>query len=125
VSFDWREYVSLAHQLAQKVAPSTSDEACLRAAISRGYYGSHCSARALLVARREATLKGTGEDHFIVIRAFKRHRSDKRRRLGVQLERLYLDRCLADYENEIPGLEKRAAAALALADEILRAIPFL
>lgn len=124
-NFDWGEYVTLAHSLSQKAAPTVSEEACLRAAISRGYYGSFCSARALLVRRREVTLSGTGRDHATVYLEYQRHGSTLRRRVGLWLERLYLDRCKADYDDVVPGLSSRAQAALANADSVVQAIQHL
>ena len=46
MSFDWSEYLKLAQELAGQTGNPASQEARLRAAVSRAYYAVFCISRA-------------------------------------------------------------------------------
>ena len=51
MSFNWRLYIQLADELINYQKTSAIQEACLRSAISRSYYGVFCIARNLLIKK--------------------------------------------------------------------------
>lgn len=93
MSFDWREYLTLAEQLA--LSP---DEASRRSAISRAYYALYHRARPLLEAPG-ASLSERADSHAFVWRSLE-SRGRGLRRLGQQGRRLRDLRQQADYEPE-------------------------
>ena len=57
MSFDWHQYLDLAQELAgQQQKPSTED-ARLRSAASRAYYGAYCAARNKLEQDGDTTVR--------------------------------------------------------------------
>ncbi len=49
MSFDWKSYIQLAEELINHQRTPSLQEAYLRSAISRSYYGVFCIARNLLI----------------------------------------------------------------------------
>jgi uncharacterized protein (UPF0332 family) len=45
MTFDWREYLTLAENLYTNSHNFPNQEACFRVAISRAYYAAFCTAR--------------------------------------------------------------------------------
>jgi uncharacterized protein (UPF0332 family) len=45
MTFDWREYLTLAENLCTNSHTFPNQEACFRVAISRAYYAAFCTAR--------------------------------------------------------------------------------
>ncbi len=97
MSFDWKLYVQLADELISYQRTPSFQEAYLRTAISRSYYGVFCIARNFLVSNG------------IVIPRFDTHRFVRdrylasvnrvERKIGDNLKRLSRRRNEADYEN--------------------------
>ena len=51
MSFSWESYIQLGDELVSSKQESDLQEACLRSAISRCYYGIFCIARNHLIAK--------------------------------------------------------------------------
>jgi uncharacterized protein (UPF0332 family) len=102
MSFDWREYSSLADELGgvPSAPPPASEEAKLRAAISRFYYSVFCRARNFLrdVDGDRGIPRG-GECHEYVQRAFFRSNDRTRKAVGTKLDRLRKTRNRVDYDD--------------------------
>ena len=66
MTFDWREYLTLAENLYTNSHNFPNQEACFRVAISRAYYAAFCTARNYAKKYDHLILRKTGEDHRIV-----------------------------------------------------------
>lgn len=117
--FDWSEYLTLANDLAGARTNPSTDEAKLRAAISRAYYANYCIARNHLRDKEGHTIPWA-DAHKYVIDQF-RNSSDKARKdLGKDLDRLKNYRLSADYKDNYPGLiGPSTRVALTLADQVI------
>lgn len=125
MGFDWVEYFNLAKKLYQKAGTFTrcSDEACQRSAISRAYYAAFCEARNLAETHDKIKLTHKAEDHEIVKNHFINCKYDKRRKkVGVQLDRLRNSRNTADYKDKFSNIKMFARAAIAGADTIFKTL---
>lgn len=125
MSFNWSEYLQLAQELVQTASRTPHQEARLRCAISRAYYAAFCSARNHLRDRENHTIPLTGQAHMYVINAFRRSLDPARVRLGLDLDRLRIDRGRADYRDAVPGLPSLAQADMLLANQVLSALTTL
>jgi hypothetical protein len=121
MSFDWSGYVVLANTLLERAAEiGPSEEACLRASISRAYYGVYGIARR--IAERDARtirLTGTARDHRLLQQYFLESSDKQRRKTGLALNRLRDFRNKADYDDVISGLPGATAYVLRTAQQIL------
>ena len=118
--FDWRDYLTLAEELAQR----TQDAASLRSAISRAYYSAFCSARDFL-QREGVPLRVAGGIHEAVWQTFL---NDPRRQwvsIGQRGDLLRRDRARADYETAFPRLPQVTAQSVMAARVVLRQIQAL
>jgi len=119
MSFDWTEYLNLAQDLAgQKVAPPTK-EAKSRSAISRAYYAAFCKARNHLRDKEGCLIPCTGDAHRIVRDTFKDSPDSRRKKIGVNLNRLREDRRKADYDDSMKSLPDITRIALIKSDQIV------
>ncbi len=66
MSFDWREYLTLAQFLHENGIAGCSKEASERVAISRAYYSAFCHARNY-ASTKLGFIKGRGNDHQLLI----------------------------------------------------------
>lgn len=121
MSFDWSDFLSLASALSSQPDIPGPPEAALRSAASRAYYAAFHSA--LTLARTEGFVPTyTGKDHFSIRDYFRSHNptSSQRRKIAVELERLYDLRRVADYRaslNRPPS--SLASHALGMANRII------
>lgn len=112
--FDWHGFLQVAEDLAAR-----NDEAGLRSAISRAYYGAFCSARNHLRDHEGVHITKTGAGHRIVWDEFEASPDGDRRqiaKLGVRLRR---SRNKADYDDEVNRLADLADDAIADAEQVL------
>lgn len=114
MTFNWSEYLNLAQELAQ----ATTDEAKLRAAISRAYYAAFIKARNFLQEREGLTIP-TENTHKYVINQFKNSSDPVRIKIGRRLLRLRGFRNQADYDNIFPKLAEKTQESLNLARRII------
>jgi uncharacterized protein (UPF0332 family) len=116
MSFDWADYLKLAEALQSNPDVPGPREASLRAATSRAYYA------AFQCAVNFATSEGfqpkyTGEDHWGIKRHFQYYQpnnSDIRGKISTELGRIYDNRRMADYYNELKRTSPSALADLTI-----------
>jgi len=117
MSFDWKDYHSLANELYGGQGNS-SDEAANRSAISRAYYAAFHEA--LQHAPARISKSKSGSKHQQLIRHYKA--GDKReRQVGRFLETLRDNRNAADYDSDIGGPRQcafKAQHSLHLTDQV-------
>ncbi len=89
MSFDWKDFIRLAEKLTQ-----TPDEASLRSAISRAYYGVFCITRNKKGLNH---LKHAGV-HQEVIKRYKNSNDPNEQKIGIFLDKLRDSRNKADYD---------------------------
>lgn len=117
MSFDWKQYLTLAQRLARD-----ADEASQRSAISRGYYAAfHTARRYVREAYPEVAFRGHGADHQEVWRCLKQGTGPERS-VGHHGDRLRQVRAKADYDQEGLSLPREAAQALEQAERIIRTL---
>lgn len=112
--FDWKEYLTLAEDLGAGRAPTASEEARARAAVSRAYYAVFCRARDYLVATTELSFKRQDEPnlHQRVAELLRLSVDGRRRDLGKRLVLMRLARNRCDYESEVRHVRELQAETL-------------
>ena len=86
MSFDWQLYLDLAVEFIEHQREKRLEEAYLRSAISRSYYGVFCTARNLLRERGKQIPKK--DTHKFVIDYYKSSANLKERQFGLSFDRL-------------------------------------
>lgn len=118
MSFNWASYIQLADELIKHEGASSIQEAYLRSAVSRSYYGVFCIARNLLTA------KGTSippvDTHKFVKNEYKKSKIKTEQKISENLQRLHRERKNADYENDTTFDANRAITAHELSNRILK-----
>jgi hypothetical protein len=106
IEFNWIDYLNLASQLAETV----NDEAKLRSAISRAYYSAFCCSRNYMqdVDKRFGSIPRDCSVHrFVIDYYFGKKNSkntDARKHLARDLDRIRIERNIADYERNAGSL---------------------
>jgi uncharacterized protein (UPF0332 family) len=117
--FDWNQYLNLANELAQR-----SDEASLRSAVSRAYYGTLCLSRNYLIAKGELDknkISKEKDSHMVVWGLFS-NKGKTRNGVYQNAQRLKFKRTQSDYEDVVMDekhktvTDLQAFAAMALRD---------
>ena len=103
MSFPWREYLTLAEALIRAHNTFAPPEARYRVAISRAYYAAYCAARNHARDYEGYMPVPAGRDHSLVAEHYQAGASRTHRKIGQILQRLILDRHLADYDDHIGG----------------------
>ena len=105
MAFDWVHYITLAERL-KDAAETLNDEgepdfqqACLRSAISRAYYGVFCMARNLLLKKHVEIPRE--HVHEYVRNRYLAAGDVEVEKVGENLKRLWGKRIQADYDNEM------------------------
>lgn len=119
MNFDWSEYLNLAKELAKQSSSSATEEAKLRSAISRAYYAAFCKARNYLRDVKKIQMTCTAQDHYLVAKLFKASSDRNWNKVGVNLERLRIDRNKVDYDDSVSGLRSMSKLDLILAQQII------
>jgi len=113
MSFDWSEYLYLAQEATNQVPSKPySEEARLRAAISRGYYAAFCETRRYLTSNTIYIALSGKDTHWDIINQFISSSDGARRTIGRDLLRLFENRKKADYDDVYPDLSLATAQAL-------------
>jgi uncharacterized protein (UPF0332 family) len=87
--FRWSEYLDLAQELLSRDLSPASDEAKLRAAVSRAYYAALQSAKTRLIEKDYyPNIPTGGPIHRFVIDQFRDHPEEARKKIGIDLARL-------------------------------------
>jgi len=116
MGFDWMYYITLAERLedaAEKLKNENEPEfqqACLRSAVSRAYYGAYCIARNLL----EKKHVGIPREHVheYVRNKYLSSADNEVEKVGENLKRLWGKRIQADYRDEMDLMEGKYKSEL-------------
>jgi len=119
MSFEWTEYLNLAHELGGQMRSPANQEARFRAAISRAYYAAFCKCRNYLRDKENHQIPSGAKAHQYVRDQFKKSTNKLRRQIGQTLERLRSDRNKADHDGKIVMLDSLTKTDLALADSAI------
>jgi len=125
MSFDWSEYLGLAQELAGQTVSSASQEAKLRAAISRAYYAAFCKARNHLRDHGRHVIPRGGEAHAYVRDQFRNSPDRLRSQIGHNLDRLRRHRNMVDYDDSVSGLMQMTFRDVRLTQRVLSALTTL
>ena len=116
MSFDWKLYLLLSDELINDQKNPTLQEAYLRSAISRSYYGVFCIARNFLA--KTNTLPPYNIHNYVIVK-YKKSNNKKERKIGVDLDKLRGKRISADYIDGFYVNTNEATFANQLAIQIL------
>jgi len=117
MSFDWKSYLQLAHELIQHQNPAIPQEAYLRSAISRAYYAVFCIAKNFLI-RNGVTIPRV-DTHKFVRKRYMNSRDPIEQKIGKDLNYLWYRRKDADYEDLATFDVRRTTNAYQVASRIL------
>ncbi len=119
MSFDWLAYLNLAQELAGQATSRSNQEAKLRSAISRAYYSAFCKARNHLRDKEGHSIPSRMNPHEYVRDQFVKSADKARKGVGVNLNRLRIDRNKADYDDTVAGLSATTKKSLRRAKQII------
>lgn len=134
MSFVWAEYLKVADDLLAYKQRSASDEAAMRAAISRAYYAAYHAAYAEMAARgKMAGTSGLTGTHSIVLQALFSVRDRAWSKVGIEFDELRKARVHVDYKPLLPRewvknestLEEKATYFIDRARWLVQALPSL
>lgn len=126
MSFNWADFLTLAEALLRDPNSPGPEGASLRSAISRAYYAAFRVARNFGRDRGEFIPAETGQDHRIVQNHFKSSPERTRKKIGVNLQRLYDYRNNADYDDVLTGNPiSLAQSSVAMARDVLNMLKSL
>jgi uncharacterized protein (UPF0332 family) len=125
MSFNWSEFVTLAHALQQDPSSPGPEEACLRSAISRAYYGVFCTVRARMRDRGAFKPTYTGKDHSSLPMQLQKSTNPVQKKVGLDLDRLRLNRRKADYDDVVANPSSLAEQSVHKARELLAVLKSL
>ena len=126
MSFDWADFLTLADALVCDPDSPGPEEASLRTAISRAYYAAFRVALNFGRDKGEFTPTQTGQDHRLVRDHFRSSSQRIRRKIGLDLGRLYDNRRNADYDDVLSGRpDSLAQSSVAVAQNVLNALSSL
>lgn len=111
MSFDWFEFFNLAEELAGRKKSKTTDEAKYRTSISRAYYACFCIARNKLI-QRGINISKSSSSHEEVRNYFIQHSNKSYKEIGSHLDRLRIDRNIADYRDVVHKVDILATKVL-------------
>jgi hypothetical protein len=101
MGFEWTEYLGVASLLRETASGLCSEQARLRSAVSRMYFGAYCYARNYARDRQTFTPTGAVDDHLLLLEHF---RNRRRMREASALDNLRKWRNLCDYQDEVADL---------------------
>jgi len=119
MNFNWSEYLNLAQELVGQTGTPAGQEARQRSALSRAYYASFCQARNHLRDKEGHSLPGDGQVHVYVRDQFRNSSDLMRNQIGQNLNRLRIDRNMADYDDSVPCLNKKTIIDMELSQQVL------
>jgi uncharacterized protein (UPF0332 family) len=102
MTFNWKDFLTFAENVKAEPDKPCPQEAALRSVVSRPYYAAFHAALEFGVSEKFLP-QWSGEDHFGIQRYFQQHnpKSDARRKIVLELQRLYDNRRKADYVKSI------------------------
>lgn len=113
MTFEWRDFLVLAEELAVR-----EEESCQRSAVSRAYYAAFCSARDA-IREEGVVLPKSGSVHRVIWSQFEKASASHRRRIAILGSRLRHSRNRADYDVAVARVEDVAADAIADAGQLI------
>lgn len=113
MSFDWKEYATLAEELRAR-----DDEGSLRTAISRIYYSTYHNARDYL-EEEGVPLSTADSSHKVVWNGYKNFGGSSCRAVGINGDRLFDNRKKADYNDEVEDIKQLVNESFIIARNIL------
>ena len=119
MSFDWKDYLSLAKRLLACPPQDSLYEAKLRSAISRAYYSVLMTATTYLEETESFEVDRTRPTHVQVWALFHDPGDVARQKIGQDGDRLRRDRVRADYRSIFHNLPGRAKLVVVTAEEII------
>lgn len=122
MSFNWEEYLALAHELiGDSVAIPCGSNAKIRSSTSRAYYSAYCIARNYVenVTGDTSGKYRSGGSHSAVQAAYKRLPSQRAKKVATELERMQEAREKADYEEYLPTLPQLNQFTLLTARKVI------
>jgi uncharacterized protein (UPF0332 family) len=124
MSFAWRDFLTFAETIKPAESNIGPREAALRSAVSRAYYSAFRTA--LDFGQRLGYIPTRAGDDHVKIRQYFRESKPadvRKKKISVELERLYNYRRQADYENPLrSSAENMAVYAINMAHSVLRNI---
>ena len=104
ISFCWKHYLDLAEDLAKH----DTDEARLRASISRAYYAAFCNARNYMINKDDNQFPQRHDHHKYLVRYYKGELNESksdvegiRSKLGKDLDIMRRFRVNVDYDDDV------------------------
>lgn len=113
--FDWKEYLNLARSLETR-----QEEASLRSAVSRSYFGAFCYARNYARDHQNFFPSGKSSDHTGVREHFQTHSMPD---IARRLQRLREWRNQCDYDDEVENIIVLVRQAMDYAQKIIDVLP--
>ena len=98
MTFDWKDLIEVSRFLEQHASTSGNQEAFLRSAVSRAYYGAFCHARNYARDKLDFRPRNDADDHGWLHARLKK---GKLQGLSVKLERLREWRNGCDYDDQL------------------------
>ena len=123
MTFDWRNYLTLAETLVSADLAADRD-ACLRSAMSRAYYAAFATARQQSRERHGGVIRQSAAEHGEVA-TFYAKRGEAGGAITAHLTRLRFLRNRADYDDDFDGPDAAAAEAIARATDVLELLATL
>ncbi len=117
MSFDWKDYVDISEKFLEN-NDEFYQEAYLRSAVSRAYYGVFCIAR----NKKELLSKRDRNVHRDIINKYKNSENRIERKIGKNLDELRSKRNLADYDEKYLFKKTEVERIVIIAKEILKAL---
>lgn len=117
--FNWELYIDLANTLINVAKTQrTLEEAYLRSAMSRAYYGIFCIARNFLIRKGKTIPKI--DTHKFIRCEYQKSQNRVEKKIAKNLRRLWKERKDADYEDKANIDVQRARIALDLSKRTLK-----
>lgn len=116
MSFDWREYLELARELAGMEVKSYSPEARYRSSVSRAYYAAFCWTRNYAEQNLGFHSNNIAEDHKSLREHLKRHQQAN---IASNLNQLRFFRNRCDYDDRESHVDQLAKNSIKLAEKII------
>ena len=95
---DWNDYLIIAEEVYSGRSSIASEEACCRSAISRAYFAAYNIADIRLRTKEKGNKPFAIGSHKNLIEYYKTHQDIKRKKIGVEIDRLKDLREFCDYE---------------------------
>jgi len=117
MSFQWKDFLTLAENLYQNVASIQPEEANYRTAINRAYYAVHNASREYLVNYYKENFNTKDSIHVQVIDKLNNKSDRKEKWISKKLDHLRWDRKQVDYELN-PRIERNPPGSMNIRKQV-------